>query len=288
MSGNIRLKTKEDIALLREGGKRHAEIMRRLVTFVRPGMEIKEFDDVLPGIIEEVDRARGTKPFGDQSALLGYHPSGAPRSYPANICVSVNDEVVHGIPNENNRTIKEGDIVSLDFALVHRNMITDMAVTVAVGEVSPEISALLETTKQALMAGIKAAKGGARVGDISMAVERVGKGANGGKGYGIVEELVGHGVGYDVHEPPYVPNYTSGAGLGKKEKAGRGAKNKGILGEVLQPGAVVAIEPMFNLGTKHVTIDEDGYTIRTEDGLPSAHFEHTVLITKGNAEILTS
>jgi methionyl aminopeptidase len=162
--------------------------------------------------------------------------------------------------------LKEGDIVTLDLGLTHKGLITDAAITVPVGKISPELEHLLDTTEKALKAGIKAAKGGKRVGDISTAIERVGLAGK----CGIVEELAGHGVGYDVHEDPYVPNYG---------EAGKG--------EALKPGMVIAIEPMFNLGGREVELDPDGYTFRTADGKPSAHFEHTVLITKGDAEVLT-
>jgi methionyl aminopeptidase len=264
----ITLKTKADIAILREGGKRHAHILAALAAMVRPGITTKELDDAAAKMIADG---------GDAAAFLGYKPRGAKRAYPASLCVSINDEVVHGIPNENDRTLVEGDIVSLDLGLVHKGLITDMAVTVPVGNVAPEAAKLLADTERALMAGIDAAKGGKRVTDISIAVERVGRGARGGsglqasQGYGIVEELSGHGVGYKVHEDPFVPNYVKGD---KK-------------GELLKPGMVIAIEPMFNLGGKDVTLDADGYTIRTADGSVSAHFEHTILITKSGAEILT-
>lgn len=254
----IRLKTKEDIQILREGGKRHAQIMQALIEMVKPGLETSELDARLNELI-----AVG----GDAAAILNYQPHGADRPYPASICVSVNDEIVHGIPTENSQTLKEGDIVSLDFGLTHKGLITDMAVTVPVGKVTLEVAELLETTKSALMAGIKAAKGGKKTGDIGAAIELVGM----SKKYGIVEELAGHGVGYEVHEEPFVPNFGE---VGK--------------GELLKPGMVIAIEPMFNLGSRHVIFDKiDGYTYRTKDGKPSAHFEHTVLITKGAAEILT-
>lgn len=253
----IALKTKEDIRILRQGGKRHAEIMRQLMGMVRPGLVTTELNDAAVRLIHKG---------GDEASILHYQPYGADRPYPASICVSVNDEVVHGIPTENPQVLKEGDVVSIDFGLTHQGMITDMAVTVPVGTISKEVQSLLDTTKAALAAGIKAAKGGKRVGDISSAIELVGL----GKGYGIVEELAGHGVGYHVHEEPFVPNY--------------GEPGKG---ETLKPGAVIAIEPMFNLGSRRISLDLDGYTYRTEDGKPSAHFEHTVLITKGDAEILT-
>jgi methionyl aminopeptidase len=301
----IKLKTKEDIAILREGGRRHAAIMKALVKMVQPGLTTIELDEATVRFIGEFDRDPKTgNSDGDKSAILGYKPYGASRPYPASICVSVNDEVVHGIPTENSRILEEGDIVSLDFALTHRGLVTDMAVTVPVGKIDPELARLIETTERALMAGIKAAKGGKRVGDISVAVELVGRGGgdnssvsgkggglvNDGLGYGIVEDLVGHGVGYGVHEDPYVPNYIAGVRSSDGGGSGNGGRSRTAnrKGDVLKPGLVIAIEPMFNLGGKEVTIDPDGYTIRTADGSPSAHFEHTVLITKGNAEILTA
>lgn len=253
----IELKNKEDIQILREGGKRHARIMQELVAMVRPGLVTSELNTAAEKLIHEG---------GDLASILNYQPYGADRPYPASICVSVNDEVVHGIPTENPQVLKVGDIVGIDFGLTHKNMVTDMAVTVPVGNISEESRELLDTTKAALMAGIKAAKGGKRVGDVSAAIELVGL----GKKYGIVEELSGHGVGFSVHEEPFVPNY--------------GEQGKG---EILKPGTVIAIEPMFNMGTRHITLDLDGYTYRTKDGKSSAHFEHTVLITKGDAEILT-
>jgi methionyl aminopeptidase len=260
----ITIKTKEDIKILREGGRRHAVVMKKLAEAVRPGLETRELDVLAVQLIKEFD----TDGSGDASALLGFKPKGTKRPYPASICVSVNEEVVHGIPTENNRVLQEGDIVSIDFGLKHRNLFTDMAVTVHVGQIEPKLVALLETTKKALMAGIKAAKGGKHTLDIATAIERVGTAA----GYGIVEELVGHGVGYGVHEDPYVPNYTAGV-------RGKNAS--------LKPGMTIAIEPMFNMGDKEVFQASDDYTIITADGLPAAHFEHTVLITKGDAEILT-
>jgi len=254
----ITIKTKEDIAILREGGKRHAAILKELAAMVRPGLHAHELDARAAELIAEG---------GDTSAFLNYTPYGAPRAYPATLCVSINDEIVHGIPTEGDKVLKEGDIVSLDLGIIHKKLITDAAITVPVGKIVPEVQELLDTTKKALMVGIAAAKGGKRVGDISSAIERIGVAG----GYGIVEELAGHGVGYHVHEDPYVPNY----GDSKK-------------GATLKPGMVIAIEPMFNLGTKEITLDKDGYTYRTEDGKPSAHFEHTVVITKSGAEILTA
>ena len=253
----IKLKSKEDIAILREGGKRHAWILKEIAAMVKPGVHARELDAKAAELI---------KAGGDAAAFLNFKPRGSARPYPATLCVSINDEIVHGIPTEGDKVLKEGDIVSLDLGLVHNKLFTDAAITVPVGKISSELQQLLEVTKKALMAGIKAAKGGKRIGDISNAIQTVAA----PYGYGIVEELAGHGVGYGVHEDPYVPNY--------------GDPGKG---EVLKPGMVIAIEPMFNIGGKEIALDADGYTYKTADGSPSAHFEHTVLITKSGPEILT-
>ena len=255
----ITIKTKDEIAILREGGRRHAEILKDLASMLRPGLNIRELDDRANVLLD-------TKNTGDKSAFLNYHPYGADRPYPASLCVSINNEVVHGIPNETTKILKEGDIVSLDFGLIHKGLITDAAITVPVGKISREVADLLETTKKALMTAIKAAKGGKKTGDVGNAIERIGI----AHGYGVVEELCGHGVGYSVHEQPDIPNYGDSG-----------------TGDLLRPGMVVAIEPIFNLGTRRIKFSRDGYTVNTADGKPSAHFEHTVVITKGEPEILT-
>jgi methionyl aminopeptidase len=253
----ITIKTKEEIAILREGGKRHAEILRALSAMVKPGLKSSELENEARRLISEK---------GDTPAFLDYQPEGTDRPFPASLCISINDEVVHGIPNEVEKILNEGDIVTIDLGLVHGGLITDAAVTVPVGIVSEDVQRLLDTTEKALNAGIKAAKGGKKIGDISVAIERV---AIAGK-VSVVEELAGHGVGYDVHEDPFVPNY--------------GSANTG---ETLRPGMVLAIEPILNLGSRHVFLDKDGWTYKTKDGKPSAHFEHTIVITKGGAEVLT-
>ncbi len=254
----IRLKTKEEIAILREGGRRHAHILKELARMVKPGLHVVDLDTRAAELIREG---------GDVAALLNFHPYGASRPYPATTCISVNDEIVHGIPTEGDKVLRNGDIVSIDFSMSHKGLVTDATITVPVGTVSRDVEQLVAVTKEALMAGIKAAKGGGRIGDISNAIQRVGVAHH----YGIVEELAGHGVGHHVHEEPYVPNH--------------GQAGKGIL---LKPGMVLAIEPMFNLGSRKIRLDKDGYTYRTADGKPSAHFEHTVVITTSGAEILTA
>jgi methionyl aminopeptidase len=254
----IKLKTSADIEILEEGGRRHAAILKQVVKAVAPGVTAKSLDDLAARLIAEG---------GDTAAFLNYKPYGAKRPYPASLIVSVNDAVVHGIPNEREIVLKEGDIVSLDLGLVHKGLITDAAVTVPVGRISKEAKVLLKATKEALIAAIKQAKPGNTTGHIGHAVECVIRPL----GFGIVEELAGHGVGFSVHEDPYVPNYGEPGD-----------------GELLVPGMVIAIEPIINLGSEKVMLDKsDGYTYRTVDGSLSAHFEHTVVITKRGAKVLT-
>jgi methionyl aminopeptidase len=252
----ITIKTAEEIEILREGGRRLATILHKVKERVAPGVSAKELDAYAQELIKEM---------GDKPAFLNYRPEGAKTPFPAALCVSVNDEVVHGIPTAN-KVLKEGDVVSIDLGLNHRGMFTDMAMTVPVGKITPELEKLLNVAEEALHTGIFMAHADGKVGDIGHAIEQFVKPHK----YGVVEVLAGHGVGRAVHEDPFVPNF------GKK---GTGAK--------LQPGMVLAIEPMLNAGTKDVILERDGYTFRTGDGKPSAHFEHTVLITDGEPEILT-
>jgi len=249
--------TKKDIPILREGGRHLAEVLKAVGDAVRPGVST----DTLNTLAEKMIRD-----FGDIPSLIGYTPRGATRPYPATICISINDEVVHGIPNENPSIIKEGDVVGLDCVLTHKGLLVDSALTVIAGKGDVGAEALLEATKEALMAGIKMAKPGGYIGDISAAIEAVGV----MRGYGIVFELGGHGVGNSVHEEPYVPNVGD---------AGTGAQ--------LTPGLVIAIEPMFTEGTPRVKLLKDGYTFVTKDGSRAAHFEHTILITENGHQILT-
>lgn len=251
----ITIKTKEDIAKMREGGKRHAEILRKVSEMVAPGVTTKELDEYAHRLIIEG---------GDTPAFLNYTPEGVSYPYPASLCVSVNDEIVHGIPSD--FVLEEGDIVSLDLGLMHKGMITDAAITVPVGKISKDAQKLINVTKEALAVAIKQVKPGNKTGDIGNAIEEFVK----PHGYGIVKILSGHGVGYSVHEDPYVPNY------GKKGT-----------GEELRPGMVIAIEPMLNLGTDEVYVTEDEYTYITADEKLSAHFEHTVVVTEDGCEVLT-
>jgi methionyl aminopeptidase len=250
------IKTPEEIEILREGGKRLARILAEVATHVRPGISSTELDTIAEGLIRDG---------GDEPAFKGYKPALHMKPFPASLCVSVNNEIVHGIPSQN-VVLKEGDIVSLDLGLKHKGLFTDHAITVPVGTVSKKDTELMRATKEAMLVGIAAAVGGGRVGDIGYAIQTFVK----PYGYGIVRDLSGHGVGRAIHEDPYIPNYG---------KAGKG--------ELLKPGMVVAIEPMLNLGEDDTIVARDGYTVKTADGSKSAHFEHTVLITEGEPEILT-
>ncbi len=255
MKYNIKLKTEKDIELLRESGKRLSAVLTAVSKEVKPGVTTGYLNDFVYKMITDM---------GDVPAFLNYKPFGADYPYPGSICISVNDEVVHGIGGD--RLLKEGDIVGLDGGVKHKNMISDSARTVAVGKISAEDEELMKVTKEALMAGIKAAKCGNYVNDISKAIEK-----SIPKKYGVVKILSGHGVGYKVHEEPYVPNF-----------------DDGVKGPKLVPGLVLAIEPMVNHGTDEVYLADDGYTFITKDHKRSAHFEHTILITEGDAEILTA
>ena len=250
-------KTKGEIATLREGGKRLAQILKAVADEVRPGASTAFLNEFAEKLI-----AQG----GDKAAFLDYKPRSAKRPYPASLCVSVNHEVVHGIPNEKPRILKEGDVVSLDLGLVHKGLITDHALTVIAGTTSKEVQKLVDVTRKALYVGIREAKPGNKTGDIGYAIEKYVRRFK----YGIVEELAGHGVGYSVHEDPFVPNF--------------GVRGQGVL---LEPGMVIAIEPMVTMGSGEIRQLHDGYTIVTADGSISAHFEHTIVITDDGAEILT-
>lgn len=251
----IIIKTKEEIEKLRKGGTIIAAILREVVSRVAPGVTTGELNT----FAEELIKKSGHTP-----AFLGYQPEGADYPFPAGLCVSVNSEVVHGIPGK--KVLKDGDIVSLDIGLNYEGVFLDHAVTVPVGNITARQKTLLGATRDALDAGIMAIVPGARIGDIGHAIESVANDA----GLGIVEGFSGHGVGRYIHEDPYVTN------TGKPGK-----------GELLEPGMVIAIEPMFTLGGGEVYVARDGYTCKTSDGSRAAHFEHTVLITEEGAEVLT-
>ena len=254
----VTIKTEDDIKKLRQGGRLLSMILDELEKEVVPGSTTLDVDDRAMELLEE----HGLEPM-----ILGYQPTFALRPYPAATCVSVNDEVVHGIPNEEPKTFKDGDVVSIDLVIGYQNVVLDSCRTVICGKGSEEAKELIEVTKEALRCAIAAAKSGSRVSAIGAAVEKVVP-----EGYGIVEALCGHGVGYSLHEEPQVPNYTM----------------KGYKGPVLKPGMVLAIEPRISRGDTEVYFDdEDGYTVRSVDGNIAAHMEHTVLITEKGPEILT-
>lgn len=254
----MKLKTKEDISTMQEGGKRHAEILRILGEMCKPGVSTQDLENEALRLIEEG---------GDKPAHLNYTPHGAMRPFPAALCVSINDEIVHGIPNEDPKVLQDRDIVTIDLSIFHKGLVTDSAITVPVGKVDDVSKKLLEVTKKALHAGIKAAVPGNTIGDIGEAISDV---VDAG-GFSVAEDLAGHGVGYAIHEEPFVPNYG---------KAGKGEK--------LVPGMVIAIEPMVTVGSPKIkTANKDGYTLSTRDGSRSAHFEHTVAITEKGNIILT-
>jgi len=240
-----------------EGGKRLAKVLAALRAKVAPGVTTEELDDLAEQLIRDG---------GDEPCFLGYTPEGAQRPYPATLCVSINDEVVHGIPNESVKILKEGDIVGLDLGLTHNGIIVDAAITVPVGSIDEETKKLLHATEAALTSGIAAAQIGKHIGDISGAIQKVIEGA----GFKVVKELGGHGVGDLVHEDPFIPNF------------GREGE-----GELLKEGMVLALEPISSAGKAAVILAPDGYTFRTKDGSRSAHFEHTILLEKDGARIIT-
>ena len=247
---SVTIKSAREIELMRESGRLLAIVHDELGKALKPGMTTKEIDR----LGEEISRSFGCVP-----NFLNYN------GYPASICVSVNDEVVHGIPSKKRR-IQEGDIVSLDAGLIYKGYHSDAARTHAVGEVSKEARQLIDVTRECFFEGIKFATAGNHLHDISNAIA-----AHAEKyGYGIVEDLVGHGIGTHLHEEPEIPNFHQ--------------HTKGIR---LKPGMTLAIEPMINLGTKEVEWMDDDWTVVTADGSLSAHYENTILITEGEPEIFT-
>ncbi|MBP6924689.1 MAG: type I methionyl aminopeptidase [Candidatus Pacebacteria bacterium] len=254
----ITKKSPEEIEVLKEAGGILASILRALADALKPGMTTLDIDDMAMELVEK---------YSVEPVLLGYHPTFADNPYPAAICVSVNDCVQHGVPSED-VVLKIGDVVNLDMSIAHKGMIVDSGITVGVGEISAEAQRLLDVTKEALALGIKQAKPGNHIGDISHAIQTLVE----SRGFSVVEVLCGHGVGYAVHEEPTIPNFG---------KAGTGP--------LIEVGHVYAIEPIVNMGGADVFFDDDGdgYSVYTEDESWSAHFEHTVAITKDGPVILT-
>jgi methionyl aminopeptidase len=244
------IKSKEEREKIRETGRIVASTLAELRIAVRPGIMTDEIDRLA---VETMQR------YGAKSSSLGYH------GYPRSLCTSVNDEIVHGIPGA--RVLHEGDIVTLDFAAVYNGWHADSAITVPVGKVSADVERLLKVTEDALYRGIAAARAGNRIHDISRAVQQFVEEA----GFSIVRQYGGHGVGRSMHEDPQVLNYIA----------------PGYPNLILKPGMVIAIEPMVNMGAKETRVLADDWTVVTVDGSPSAHFEHTVAITEGDADILT-
>ena len=245
----ISIKSEREISLMRKAGNIVYKTHKYLEQYIKPGITTKELDKLAYDFITKEDAT---------PSFLNYE------GYPASICTSINEEVVHGIPS--NRKLKEGDIIGIDIGACYQGYHGDSAWSYQVGSVSREKAYLLEHTKKALFEGLKQVKPGNRIGDISNAIETYAKEHN----LGVVRELVGHGVGNKLHEKPDVPNF--------------GAPGTG---PILKEGMTIAIEPMLNLGTREIYLLDDDWTIITQDGLPSAHFEHTVVVTKDGLEILT-
>ena len=245
----ISIKSDHEIELLRIAGSIVYQTHQYLKPFIKEGITTKELDT----LAEKFIRSKGATP-----SCKGYH------GFPATLCTSINDEVVHGIPSK--RKLKNGDIITLDICACYKGYHGDSAWTYKVGEVSKEIEDLMKETEEALYAGLAMVKPGNRIGDISHAVEDVANKYN----LGVVRELCGHGVGHNLHEEPDIPNFGN---------AGHGP--------LIKEGMVFAVEPMLNLGSREVCMLDDGWTVVTYDGKPSAHFEHTVLVTKDGYQILT-
>jgi methionyl aminopeptidase len=251
----IVLKGPEEIEIMRAANVIVAEVLAELRAAVRPGVTTGDLDR----IAEELTRKKGAIP-----AFKGYSVAG--RVYPASLCASINEEVVHGIPSAS-RTLREGDIIGLDYGVLYRGYYGDSAVTVPVGTVTPEAEALMRATREALEAGIEAARPGRRLGDVSSAIQTHAE----SRSFSVVRDFVGHGIGKRLHEDPQIPNF--------------GQADRGIR---LREGMVLAIEPMLNVGGPEVELKEDGWTAITSDGSLSAHFEHSIAIVEGGPYVLSS
>lgn len=245
----VSIKSNEEIELMKHSGHINYLCHKLLEKNLRPGITTKELEDIARKFMEENDC---------YSSTIGYE------GYPGYLCISVNDEVVHGIPSS--RKLKNGDIVSLDISIIYKGYHSDSAATYPVGTINEKKAYLIEHTKNALYEGIKEVKDGATLGDIGHAIESYAHKHH----LGVVRELCGHGIGNELHEDPDIPNY-----------------GKPHTGMILKEGMTIAIEPMLNLGSRNVCMLDDDWTIVTEDGKPSAHFEHTVLVKKDGYEILT-
>jgi methionyl aminopeptidase len=246
----IPIKSDQDIRIMREGGKLLARILADVIKRIKPGVSTQELNDYAHELMQDA---------GADPVFLGYH------GYTGVLCASVNEEVVHGIPNPR-AILRDGDIIGIDIGIRYRGLCTDMARTVAVGSVAAPARKLIKSTREALDSGIKMIRPGARVGDISSAIQQYAE----TRGYSLVRTLYGHGVGRELHEEPTIPNYGSP-----------------MTGPELKSGMTLAIEPMVNIGQYAVETLSDGWTVVTADGQLSAHFEDTVLVTDNGHEILT-
>ncbi len=251
----ISIKTPEEIKILREGGKILASVLLMVSDMAKAGIATKELDECAEKLIKKA---------GGEPSFKNYKTPRDKFPFPASLCVSVNDEVVHGIPS--GRILKENDIISLDLGLKWKGLYTDATITVGVGKINAETKKLLNITKIALEKGIKVVKENAFTGDIGFAIQSYVE-AN---GFNVVKKLVGHGVGHKVHEEPEIPNF--------------GKKGEGV---VLKEGMILALEPMVVIGSGDVILDKNGWTWKTKDGSLAAHFEHTIAVTKEGCEILT-
>lgn len=252
----ISIKSKAEVEILREGGKRLASILGDIVRAAQANVSTAELD----ALAERLIIAAGGTP-----VFRGYKMGESKTPYPASICTSINDEVVHGIPRDN-RILREGDVVGIDVGMRWKGLVTDMAMTIGVGAISPDAERFIRVTQNALDVGIAAVRPGGRIGDIGAAIGGYLKKS----GLGIIRDLAGHGVGYELHEEPLIPNYG---------KPGSGVR--------LREGMVLAIEPMATLGGERIILDDDEWTFRTADGSLAAHFEHTVAVTRDGPDVLT-
>ena len=256
----IIIKTKKEIDIMRQGGRILARIMKRIAKEVRPGISTKDLDQMAEELIYK---------YKGKPSFKGY------RGFPASLCVSINEELVHGIPSKN-RILKNGDIISLDLGLKYKGYYTDMAVTVPVGKISKEAKKIIKVTKKALEIGLKEIKFDKTIGDISSAIQKYVE----SQGFSVNRQLTGHGVGKEVHEPPLIPNYAKGSDHGVNP-IGKSDRVK------LVSGMTFCLEPMVNFGRPEVKTLADGWTVVTADGSLSAHFEKTVVVRERGVEILT-
>lgn len=251
----ISVKSPEEIKILKEGGVKLASVMKQVVNDAKPGVEAEDLNQLAIKLIKEQ---------GGEPSFLGYKSSTEDVSYPSALCVSVNNEVVHGLPV--GKVLKNGNIVGLDLGMKYKGLYTDMSVTVGIGKIDEKAKKIMDVAKIALEKGVAAVKQDAHIGDIGEAIQSYVE----SRGFSVVRALVGHGVGYGVHEAPEIPNFGK-AGIGPK----------------LTEGMILALEPMITAGNSNVILDSDGFTWKTRDNSLSAHFEHTVVVHKNSSEILT-